>query len=69
MSDFDILMDRAHFKPLEITTRHAIRAGQLATVHRDPFDRIIAAQAVAEQLRVVSKDRQMKSLGAEVVWG
>ena len=69
VSDFDTLMDRAHFKPLEITTRHAIRAGQLSTVHRDPFDRIIAAQAVEEGLALLSKDEGMRAMGAEVVWG
>ena len=69
VSDFDTLMDRAHFKPLEITTRHAIRAGKLSTVHRDPFDRIIAAQAVEEALALVSMDEGVKGMGAQVVWG
>lgn len=69
VSDFEALTEQLHFKTLDVTAHHAIRAGQLATVHRDPFDRIIAAQAMAEQLRVVSKDRQLEALGAEVVWG
>jgi len=66
---FDALAGRARFKTLDITVGHAISAGQLSTVHRDPFDRIIAAQAIAERLRVVSKDRELMKLGAEVVWG
>lgn len=66
---FEGLCAQAHFRVLDISARHAIRAGLLATVHRDPFDRIIAAQAGAEGLRVVSKDRQLEALGAEVVWG
>ena len=36
--------------------------------HRDPFDRMLAAQAVVEELTLVSKDRWLRELGAEVVW-
>lgn len=66
---FDALAEQARFRTLDITAGHAIGAGQLSIVHRDPFDRIIAAQAIAERLRVVSKDRELIKLGAEVVWG
>jgi PIN domain nuclease of toxin-antitoxin system len=68
VEDFEILTDQAHFRKLDVTVNHAIRAGLLATVHRDPFDRIIVAQASVERLTVVSKDRQLVVLGAEVVW-
>ena len=69
IDDFEALAQRAHFQMLSVTTAHAIRAGLLPIVHRDPFDRIIVAQANIERLRVVSKDRQLAALGAEVVWG
>lgn len=69
VAEFEALIEQAHFRTLDVSARHAIRAGLLATIHRDPFDRIIAAQADAEVLRVVSKDRQLEALGAEVVWG
>lgn len=69
VENFESLMEEAHFKALPVTARHAIRAGSLPAIHRDPFDRIIAAQAMAEGLRVVSKDRELKRLGAEVMWG
>jgi len=65
---FETLIQQAYFKPLDITAAHALRAGLLPNVHRDPFDRIIAAQAVAEQLQVVSKDRELRALGAQTVW-
>ncbi|NLE68401.1 MAG: type II toxin-antitoxin system VapC family toxin [Lentisphaerae bacterium] len=68
VAEFDILTEQAHFQTLDVCAHHAIRAGLLATVHRDPFDRIIVAQAGAERLRIVSKDRQLGALGAEVVW-
>ena len=65
---FETLLQQAHFKALDIAARHAIRAGLLSTVHRDPFDRIIAAQANVERLKVVSKDSQLNALGAQTVW-
>jgi PIN domain nuclease of toxin-antitoxin system len=68
LNDFDLLTERARFRRLDVTALHAVRAGLLATVHRDPFDRILVAQAGVERLRVVSKDKQLEALGAERVW-
>ena len=48
---------RNGFRPLPIGWRHAITAGRLPAVHRDPFDRMLIAQASVEELRVVSHDR------------
>ncbi|HEU0221073.1 MAG TPA: type II toxin-antitoxin system VapC family toxin, partial [Paracoccaceae bacterium] len=42
------------FTALPITTRHAERAGRLPGPHRDPFDRMLIAQALAEDLVLVS---------------
>jgi PIN domain nuclease of toxin-antitoxin system len=58
---------RNGFRPLSIGFRHAVTAGRLPTVHRDPFDRMIVAQASVEELRVVSHDRVFEryGLGAE----
>lgn len=66
--DVHALAEQAHFKTLDINARHATQAGLLPTVHRDPFDRMIVAQAVVERLTVVSKEKQLEGLGAEVVW-
>jgi PIN domain nuclease of toxin-antitoxin system len=66
---FETLIQQAYFKPLDITAAHAIRAGLLPRVHRDPFDRIIAAQAQAENLHVVSRDQELRALGAYTAWG
>ncbi|MEU5715487.1 type II toxin-antitoxin system VapC family toxin [Streptomyces sp. NPDC020403] len=43
--------------PLPITAEHGVRAGQLPPLHRDPFDRIIVAQAQTEDLTVVTRDK------------
>jgi PIN domain nuclease of toxin-antitoxin system len=42
---------------LPIGFRHALTAGRLPVVHRDPVDRMLIAQASVEELRVLSHDR------------
>ena len=47
------------FRELAITGRHAREVGRLPLIHRDPFDRILAAQALAENLTLVTADRDL----------
>lgn len=47
---------------------HAKTAGLLPLHHRDPFDRMIAAQALVERLTVVTCDRQFAAFGCETLW-
>ena len=56
------------FSPLAITLRHAQLAGTLAGAHRDPFDRMLAAQSLIEAIPVVSADAAFDSLGAARHW-
>jgi PIN domain nuclease of toxin-antitoxin system len=44
------------FRPLPITAEHAERAGGLPLYHRDPFDRMLVAQAQVEDLVLVTRD-------------
>ncbi len=53
---------------LPILRSHALGAGTLPYAHRDPMDRILAAQSIAEQLPLVTSDRQVASLGVQVIW-
>lgn len=46
------------FTPLPVTVAHGIAAGQLPRHHDDPFDRMLIAQAVAEGLTIVTRDRR-----------
>jgi PIN domain nuclease of toxin-antitoxin system len=66
---FEDVIAAEGFELLPLTARHAIRAGEYGPEHRDPFDRMLAAQAVVEGLTLVSRDRWLKGMGAEVVWG
>jgi PIN domain nuclease of toxin-antitoxin system len=50
------ILHKAKFIELPITTVHALRAGNLSIAHRDPFDRIIMAQAELENLPVITYD-------------
>jgi PIN domain nuclease of toxin-antitoxin system len=45
------------FRELPITAEHGVRAGRLPPLHRDPFDRILVAQAQTEDLTVVTRDK------------
>ena len=56
------------FLPLPITLEHGRRAGELPDEHGDPFDRILAAQAIVENMAIVSNDEKLSALGAKRVW-
>jgi len=69
LEGFDRWAEATNISILNVTPRHAIRAGLLPGAHRDPFDRVLVAQAMVEGLALVSKDGRLKGMGAEVVWG
>ena len=50
----------AQFPVLDITDRHGIAAARLPLHHRDPFDRILVAQTITEDLTLVTRDRQVQ---------
>lgn len=55
------------FDALDITFRHAEVASALPPHHSDPFDRMLIAQAIAEDLELVTKDRAMSAYDVRVV--
>lgn len=56
------------FGTLDINVAHAQRAGSLADEHRDPFNRILAAQALAEDIPIVSADTVFDRFGVARLW-
>jgi len=56
------------FSTLDITILHAQRAGRLPGDHRDPFDRMLIAQAQLEDLSLVSDDRVFDRYGVTRFW-
>jgi PIN domain nuclease of toxin-antitoxin system len=53
---------------LAIDEHHAKLAGELPPLHRDPFDRMLVAQAMIEQLAIVTSDPQIPVYGVPTVW-
>lgn len=61
-------MERAGVDQLPITARHADRVGRLPLHHRDPFDRLLVAQAGTDSLSLVSADGNLRRYGIDVIW-
>ncbi len=53
---------------LPISARHAWLVRDLPTHHRDPFDRLIVAQALIERLPIITSDSHVGEYGVEVRW-
>jgi len=69
-ADFSVDPGRFHrallaegFVELPITAPHLVRVGALSWVHRDPFDRLLVAQAIEEDLTLLTADATLKRYG------
>lgn len=58
---------RTRVDALAVDFRHALRAGALPPHHRDPFDRLLVAQAQIEGVPILTADRQLAAYDVEVV--
>jgi PIN domain nuclease of toxin-antitoxin system len=59
---------RAHrFTPLDITTEHALAVEHLPPYHKDPFDRLLIAQAQIEKLVLVTADARIKQYAIQII--
>jgi PIN domain nuclease of toxin-antitoxin system len=56
------------FIPLPISLEHGQVAGALVTENRDPFDRMLVAQAREEKLALVSLEERLEALGVVRIW-
>lgn len=61
-------LERSGVDLLPVTARHADIVGTLPPHHRDPFDRLLIAQAIGEGLTLVSGDADIGRYEVEVVW-
>ena len=62
------VMEEAGYELLAIDTASALRAGRLIAEHKDPFDRMIAAQALALDVVILSPDPQLDQFGVRRIW-
>ena len=68
-ADFSrIIIDELGFHPLSITLNHARSAGMLPPPHKDPFDRLLIAQALAEDLVLVSNEKLFDAYHVRRLW-
>jgi PIN domain nuclease of toxin-antitoxin system len=67
-ANFGSYMEQARFDQLPISAEHAIRAGLLPGEHKDPFDRMLIAQAQAEAMPIVTNEQIFEGYGVRRVW-
>jgi PIN domain nuclease of toxin-antitoxin system len=68
LADFAGYLARERFEGLPISLDHAVRAGLLPGPHKDPFDRVLIAQAQAENLPVLSNDSAFDTYSVRRLW-
>ena len=55
-----------HWLPIEIT--HCAEVTELPFHHRDPFDRVLIAQAIVEEMKLLSRDSRLSDYAIELIW-
>ncbi len=68
IADLPALLQADGFQPLVISQTHGLRAGAYPQPHRDPFDRILAAQAELEQLALLTVDPKLATFPCRTLW-
>jgi PIN domain nuclease of toxin-antitoxin system len=69
VADWDHYIEGQGFHSLPMTRQHAALASALEAAHKDPFDRMLAAQAMLEEMHLISCDEAMTGLGVPLLWG
>ena len=67
-ADFSSVLAQEGFESLSISVDHALRAGLLPGPHKDPFDRMLIAQAQAEGVPILSSDAVFDGYGVRRLW-
>lgn len=68
VSDWDAVFGGIAAQPLSITVEHAALAGALDIPHKDPFDRLLIAQAQIERVPLVSNETLFDGFGIDRIW-
>ena len=67
-NDLASIMSTLGFQPLPLSLEHARHAGMLQNRHRDPFDRLLAAQAEIEDIPLVTADPAFRHFKVQILW-
>ena len=65
---YDEIIERGGFRHLPVTAAHAKLAGEMSGSHRDPFDRLLAAQCKLENLSLLTVDAAFNEFDIDIVW-
>jgi PIN domain nuclease of toxin-antitoxin system len=68
IDDLPGLLQADGFEGLPISQAHGLRAGAYSQPHRDPFDRVLAAQAELERLVLLTADPQLTTFPCQTLW-
>ena len=68
VADYAYAQRRFQAEELALSNVHALKAGLWDAPHRDPFDRMLAAQSAVERLPLISCDPAMAPFGIEIIW-
>jgi PIN domain nuclease of toxin-antitoxin system len=68
IEDFIGDIQRQQMEILDVSAQHGIRAGTLPGPHKDPFDRMLIAQALAENIPIVSNDQALDGYAVRRLW-
>ena len=68
IDDLPGLLQADGFQRLAMSISHGLRAGGYSQPHRDPFDRMLAAQAELERLVLISADQQLATCPCQTLW-
>ena len=70
--EINALLDTIHedyaFTEIVVRAPHAALAGRMDGVHRDPFDRLLAAQSIIEEMPLMTSDAVFKIFGVQTIW-
>lgn len=62
------LIDNNGFEIIPISFEHALAVSSLEFIHRDPFDRLIVAQALTENMDIITKDEYITQYHIKTIW-
>jgi PIN domain nuclease of toxin-antitoxin system len=66
--EFEAALAAADYVPLPVSVAHAAHAGRLAIGHKDPFDRLLIAQAQIERVPLISNETLFDGFGVDRIW-
>jgi len=67
LSDYQGFLQKMGFVELAISARHALKAGSLVIDHRDPFDRMLMAQAELESVPIITYDKAFLAVNVQII--